>query len=227
MRKPTGRGAIVFKVTKTEGSESKTAASIDFLSDLERVPDDIKAKIKQDVGDFLVESILTAVSKAKSPVAGESWPALSKEYKAKKEDEGAAPKANMEEHGDMLNSLTFRETPNGIEIGFFDDQAWKADGHLKFSGKENHTPKRRFIPAEGQNFTADIQVEIDKIIADNLADAETFKRGDFSGVDTTSALYEVLRRAFGDMSVHEIRAAVTRSPYLTQLLDDLDLMELL
>ena len=127
-------------------------------------------QIQSDVGDFLVEQILLSVGKGKSPVSGESFKSLSKDYKDKKIKLGASPIPNLELTGEMLNSLTYRTTSDGIEIGFFDDQAWKADGHLKFSGEKNGTPKRRFLPDVGQSFKKDIDKEINKIIQERLSE---------------------------------------------------------
>lgn len=157
---------------------------------------------------------------------GESWPQLSKDYKERKLEEGGSGKPDMELDGDMLDSLTYRVTKDGIELGFFDSEAWKADGHLKFSGLENNTPQRRFLPGEGQEFRSEIQGEIDRIIADNLAEAAPITKADLSDVSTRSELYELLMPYFQNMTRAEIRAAVLRTS-LAELLDDLDLLELL
>lgn len=214
------------KVKKATGSPEKTTSQIDFLSGL-KVPESIKAKVKADVGDFLVESIVSSLSRAESPVAGESFPALSKEYKAKKKADGLPPKPNLEFEGDLQDALTYKNTPNGIEIGFFGDQAWKADGHLKFSGKENATPKRRFLPDEGQEFKPGIQREIEKIVADAIASEVEIDSSDFESVATRSDLYEALGEYFPDLSRAAAKGMVLRNPAFVAFLDDNGLLGLL
>jgi hypothetical protein len=160
----------MIKITESTGSEKRTTAKIDL--GLTGLPQSLKKKIQDDVGEFLVEQVLLSVGEAKSPVSGESFRALSKEYKQKKIDLGGTGAPNMELNGDMLDSLTYKKTGNGIELGFFDEQAWKADGHLKFSGEENNTPKRRFLPAQGQKFKSAIEIEIERIIQERVDEWE-------------------------------------------------------
>lgn len=191
------------------------------------LPEKIKAKIKRDVGDYLIESVLQTVHQSKSPVEGEDWPGLSKAYKAKKIAEGGVGKANMELEGDMLDSLDYKPTKDGIEIGFFDDQAWKADGHLKFSGKENNTPQRRFLPGEGESFIAPIQKEIESIVSEAIADNAPINKSDLESVATKSDLYDLLSEFFDGLTRAEIKATVLRSDTLTRLLDDAGLLDLL
>lgn len=213
------------KIVKAEGSDTETYSELDLTSDL-NVSDQIKAKIKRDVGDFLVEQVLLTTQSAKSPVQGEGWPKLSKEYREFKKDEGATPEANMELTGEMMDSLTYHVTEEGIKLGFFDSEAAKADGHNKLSGRENNAPKRRFLPDEGQKFKQEIESEIDKIIADNVADGAIDKK-DLSGVETKADLYSVLTKVFDGYSRAEIRATVLRSTDLVDMLDELDLLDLL
>lgn len=214
------------KVKKATGTPSRTTSTISLTTGL-NLPEAIKTKIKNDVGDFLVESVISSVGKSQSPVAGEDWPTLSIKYKKKKAEDGLPGKANMEYEGDMLDALEYRETKDGIELGFFGEEAWKADGHLKFSGKDNGVPQRRFLPAEDQEFVPKIQREVEKIIADAIADGTEFERDDFNAVNTKSELYDVLAEYFPDATKAEILNAVTRNPALVTLLDDLGLWELL
>lgn len=195
--------------------------------DLTAVPKAQQAQLKNDIGQFLVEQILLTVGSAKSPVIGEDWPQLSKDYKIKKKQEGLPAKANLEESGAMLNALDYKNTRNGIEIGIFGKEAWKADGHLKFSGEKNNIPQRRFIPAEGQSFKKEIESEIENMIADARVESEDFSKSDLKQIETKSELYTYLEDKFPDMSDSEIRFAVLRNPDLIKLLDDLDLLDLL
>jgi len=191
------------------------------------VPKSDQNDVKNQVGEFLVEQILKSVSQAKSPVVGESWPKLSKEYRKRKEAEGGSGVADMELTGELLNALDFKTNSDGVEIGFFGEQAWKADGHLKFSGKENNTPQRRFLPEEGQKFKADIQSEIEKIILDATASASDLSASDLKEIETKSELYNYLSDKFGIDSRSEIRMAVLRNPDLVDKLDNYDLLGLL
>lgn len=215
------------KVTKAEGSESETFSEID-LELPAGTPPEVRRRIERDVGDYLVEQVLNDVAGAHSPVAGESFPALSKSYAKEKKLEGGTGKPDMTLHGDMLDALDARGTGEGkIDVGFFGDQAWKADGHLKFSGADNGIPKRRFLPAEGQHFTSGIESEVEKIIADGLVEGGAIDPSSLEGVSSAEELYSVLRGLFPEMAKAEIRAAILRSSELTEMLDELDLMEFL
>lgn len=174
---------------------------------------------------FLVEQILASVAKEQSPVEGEDWPKLDKDYKKHKVAEGLPGKANLESSGELLDALTYKTTKTGVEVGFFNSQAWKADGHLKFSGAENNIPQRRFLPAEGQSFKRSIQDEVNKIIID--AKADTFKKSDLREIETKSELYSYLEETLGLESRSEIRMAVLRNEDLFNTLDDLGLVDLL
>ena len=213
------------KVTSAVGGEDKTASTIDLTSNL-KVSDDIKNKIKNDVGDYLIESILTAAAKAKSPVEDESFPGLSPAYKKHKIEEGLGGKANLSFEGDLLDALEYRTTKDGIEIGWFGDQAAKADGHANISG-ESRIPKRRLIPDEKQEFKPSIQKEIESIIADAIGDSVELDKGDFEDVDTKSELYTALEDYFPGLSKNEIRGAITRTPALIKFFEDNDLFDLL
>ncbi len=215
------------KVTQAIGSESETYSEID-LELPEGTPEKLKKRIKKDVGDYLVEQVLSTVAEAKSPVKGENFKPLSKDYKKKKLAEGGTGKPDMTEHGDMMDDCTFRVGNDDlIKLGFFSSEAWKADGHLKFSGAEGTAPKRRFLPGEGQAFKGSIEGEVEKIIADATVDIAAPPKSAFAGVQTTSELYQALRDLFPSLGRAEIRAAVLRSAILSELLDELDLLDML
>lgn len=212
------------KVTKTEATETETSATLDLFEG-RSLPAAVKARIRRDVGEYLVEQTLKTVSDAKSPVAGEKWPALSKEYKKQKVSEGGQPRADMELSGDMLQDLTWKEDPNGIRLGFLGtSEAPKADGHVKFSGKDNGVPKRRFIPGEGQEYVKSIQADVEQIILDAIAEEAPIKKSDLVDVSSKSDLYSVLRDVFGeDLTAAEIKATVLRAPDIFSLLEEMGL----
>lgn len=214
------------KVVKALGSPSRTTTTLDLVSEL-AVSSKTKKQIEQNVGEYLVEAVLSKVGKAQSPVAGESWEPLSKGYKKKKIEDGLPGKANMEFEGDMLDSLDFKSGKEGLEIGFFNKEAWKADGHLKFSGEKNNTPQRRFLPGEEQEFTSEIKKNVEKIIAETIAEESDFAPSDFKSVSNKSDLYAALSEKFEGLTRAEIKRAVLTTPSLVGILDDLDLLELL
>lgn len=195
--------------------------------DLTGIPQNKRPQVKQDIGELIVEKVLSSVAAAKSPVVGEDWPKLNKEYKAKKVSEGFSGKADLEESGDMLNALATKNTRgDNIKVGFFGSQALKADGHLKFSGKQNHTPQRRALPAVDQQFNEDIEQDIDKIIQD--AKSSNFDENQLKDITTKEQLYDYLGELFGDdESRHDLRLAALRSEEISQALADNDLMDLL
>lgn len=213
------------KVKQAVGSNSRTTSTLSLTEGL-KLPEAVKNRIKNDAGEFLVERILSAAAHQESPVEGEDWPSLSPLYKKKKLAEGLGGKANLEFEGDLLDALTFKETKDGIELGWFGKQAGKADGHANLSG-ESQIPTRRLIPAEGQEFVPSIQQELERIVADAVTDELDFKSDDFEGVETKTALYETLSDYFPDASRPEIRELITRTPKLASLLEDLDLLDLL
>jgi hypothetical protein len=129
------------------------------------IPKTDRDDAKKEVGNYLLEAILSTVSKGESPVRGGSWKKdLSASYKKVKSKYSNKLIANMELHGDLLDSLEFKETKSGVEIGIFQkDQVPKADGHNNFSGKSK-LPERRFIPFKNQKFKSDILEEVAAII---------------------------------------------------------------
>jgi len=130
---------------------------------LSDVPSSERAKVKKDVGNFVVEEILRSVSGASSPVSGGRYKAtLNKDYaKAMK---GGNTTANLELEGDMLDALEFKTTTDGIEVGIFkSSEVPKADGHNNFTGKSK-LPTRQFIPKDKQKFKRNIESGIKGIV---------------------------------------------------------------
>lgn len=131
---------------------------------------DAPDNVKEEIGEYLVEQILASTAESKSPVAGYGrFPALSKLYKEKKEESGRSGVPNLDYDGDMLSSLDYELTEDGIKIGVFGDQAPKADGHNNFSG-DSQLPMRRFLPDVGEEFRKDITAEIEAILNERKVD---------------------------------------------------------
>lgn len=213
------------KVRQTNSTAKKTTSEIDLFSDLVVQPTKAqKETISKEVGDFLVEQIWSNLGSAQSPVEGEDFPKLSKKYKAFKTENGGSGNADLLFRGDMQNAIDYKITDYGIELGVFGAQAPKADGHNKFSGKENGTPKRRFLPDENQDFNKDISKEVDNIIGDILIEAQISKE-DLKDVNTKDEFWDYMKGLMSGFSKKEIRGAITRSVVLTELLSELDLLD--
>jgi hypothetical protein len=101
-----------------------------------------------------------------------------------------------------------------------------ADGHNNLSGKSN-LPLRQFIPDVDQSYKKNIKVEVERIIADIIAEETSFRRSDFEDITTRAELYNKLAEIFGDMPKAELQLSVFRNETLTDLLKELDLLGLL
>lgn len=213
---------MTIKVKETIANDSETSAVFDL--GLSGVSAKAAKDIKRDVADFFVESILDAVAEGRSPVSGERFPALSKAYKKKKLEDGAPGIPNLDLKGDLLESLSYKITEEGFKLGFFGEQAPKADGHLKFSGKEGTAPKRRAIPAEGQKFKADIQSEAEAMIAEALSDSIEPAREDFEGLESSREFWSVAKDTWPGLSRSEIAITIQSNSRLRQFFDELDLL---
>jgi hypothetical protein len=134
----------------------------DFLPDLSDVPDQLKDEALNDIGEFLIDSILDYVSRSISPVNGGSFQAkLSREYA---EREGKS-RANLDLNGDMLDSLGFGVIGETIKIMITDkDQIPKAYNH----NVGDTLPQRQFIPDDDQTFKSDILRGVNRIIAEYI-----------------------------------------------------------
>lgn len=121
-----------------------------------------RSAAKKEAGLFVVDEILRSVSNGSSPVEGRgAFKKLNKLYA--KLEKGGDTNPNLELDGDMLDSLTFKETDAGIEVGIFQSsELGKADGHNNFSGKSK-LPTRRFIPKGKEKFDESIQSELSGI----------------------------------------------------------------
>lgn len=156
--------------------------------DLTGIPRSEIQSAKDAVGSFVVDAILTRVADGTSPVTGRKFKELSKNYADKMK--GGDRNPNLELFGDMLNSLGYKPTKEGIAVGIMsEDQRPKADGHNNLSGKSS-LPQRRFIPATDENFVPSIRSEIDKILDEFRASAEpeiVEREADDGGISVTLA----------------------------------------
>lgn len=214
------------KVVGKTTNDSETSVELDLFEG-RVLPLKVRKRVQEEVGNFLVEQTLISMNEKKSPVQGEGgFAPLSKDYKKKKLDEVGSGEANLEFDGVMKDELNFYPTKTGIEIGVYGERAGAADGHNNLSGKSK-LKTRRFLPDEGQTYKKPITQEVERIIADAIAEETTFKKSMFRGVETKGELYAVLKEIFGEMSRGELSLAVYRNEDLVDLLSELDLLGLL
>lgn len=207
-------------------SDTETSIDIDLFENKE-LPTRAKKRIQDEVGNFLIEQTLISMNQKQSPVKGEgSFKALSPDYKKFKLKEVGSKEANLEFDGEMKDSLDYEPTPFGISLGVYGDRAGAADGHNNLSGKSS-LPTRKFLPDEGQSYKSPIQKEVERIVADIVAEETKFKKSMFRDVSTKAELYEVLTTIFGKGSRAELKLSVFRNEELTDMLDDLNLLGLL
>jgi len=216
------------EVKKTTTTKSETSSTLDLTEELKGLPKDVKLEVLEEVGEYLIEQTLLQVRAENSPVQGEGKfsSLISKEYKSLKKAEVGNTRPNLELSGEMLDSLDYKISGNNIKIGVYGTAAPRADGHNNLSG-ESDLPKRRFLPDEGQSYKAPIKKEIDRIIADKIAENTVARKADFKGISSKGELYNVLKEIIGDMPRSELRLAALRSDRIMDILLDLDLELLL
>ena len=157
---------------------AKTVDKVTYTLNLAEKLKGIKdpSEVKKEIGNYLIEQILSDVGQAKSPVTGRDFKGLSTNYRKFKKNYSSSSIANLELHGDMLDSLKFEDVgKNKIEIGIFNKQeAQKADNHNKFSqaSLKTNVPKRQFIPKKGESFRPAIRKEIEEIIDKALSEEQ-------------------------------------------------------
>ena len=147
---------------------------LDSFIDTKKHSKEEKDKLKEEIGEYLVDKMLEDISLTKSPVDNSKFPRLSEDYKKFKEKSRRGGSANLEFMGDMLDALKHEPYTAGVEVGVFDfAEAQKADNHNKFSGKSKRTgvPKRQFVPKKKQTFRKEIMDGVAKIAKEVLDDA--------------------------------------------------------
>jgi hypothetical protein len=133
------------------------------LDELSGIPGELKRAVLDEVGEYLVTSVMDYVSESRTPVSGGKFKTkLSKDY-AEREGKDSA---NLDLTGSMLDSLTYRISGNSVEVGVFDsDEAPKAYNH----NVGDTLPQRQFIPMESQKFKSEIMAGIDEVIEEILS----------------------------------------------------------
>lgn len=214
------------KVKTTIANRNRLTSELDLFSD-EDIPEETKEEVRNEVGNFLREQILLSVADSATPISGGAFKSsLSKKYRAAKEADNLPGIANLELTGEMLDSLDFRSTNAGIELGVFGRAALRADGHNNFTG-ESRLPLRQFLPKVGQNFKRSIASEVDKIIRDKKAEGLNVSRRTFATVQDREQLWDLLRELLPGMSRVKIVETVTRSQEIFGLLNEFNLTRFL
>ena len=139
--------------------------------DLTNVPVNKISKVKQEVGNFLLNETIRYVDGGNSPVEGErKFALLDKEYA--KEEHGGNRISRLQLDGDMLEAFKVKDIGgNKLEIGINGKQAPKADGHNQISGEakswasKSGMPKRRFVPDKKQTYKKEIMGKVNSIIS--------------------------------------------------------------
>jgi hypothetical protein len=146
---------------------SKEEVSFDYeIPNYDKVPEDRRSELLNEIGEYLVDSILDYVGEAKSPVSGGKYKSeLNEKYAdAKKMGDRLA---NLDLNGDMLQALTFdpNEEDGVLSIGVFDDaQAIKLYNH----NQGDTLPRRQVIPEDDQYLKAEIIRGVKRIIQEYI-----------------------------------------------------------
>jgi hypothetical protein len=133
--------------------------------------------ILKEVGDFLINEVISYTESGVSPVEGfGKFPKLNKQYADTMK--AGDTTSNLDLNGDMLASLTFEIVNGKIKIGIFDeDQAKKAFNH----NTGDTLPKRPFIPTSDESFDPDIMSGVDDLVSGFINDLDYNPKNDLTG----------------------------------------------
>lgn len=137
---------------------------------LEKVPKSKRDELLDEIGEYLLDSVLDYVGEAKSPVAGGRYKSTLSEAYADSQKMGDTT-ANLDLTGGMLNSLQIITDPSSgtVTIGIFDtDETPKAYNHQV----GDTIPQRQFLPNEGENFKAEILRGVGRILSEYIEDED-------------------------------------------------------
>ena len=151
---------------------------------LKDVPADRRADVKEEVGEYILSKIKKSLRNTSSPVSGEKWSPLSKDYKKEKRGKGGGTAANLRLTGSMLKNLVYKPGTKGdLKIGVETSTDRSGRSNVKKALGHNHfergatSPRRRFLPGAGQKFKKEIEAGIKDIV-------QTSQELDLSQVDT-------------------------------------------
>lgn len=213
------------ETTKTTVSKSKTASTLNLSEDIRGLDRSQKDELLSQIGELLVEQILSSVADSKSPVNGNSFAPLSKDYATIKKAETGSSKPNLDLTGSMLQSLDFNVSGNNIEIGVFGEDAGKADGHNNFSGSSK-LPTRQFLPDTGEEFDKSIMSLISDTVDQYKADNLQLDPKELETIESKAELYNYLSDVLGDLTMSELKDLVLSSE-MAVTLEEFNLLDLL
>jgi hypothetical protein len=142
------------------------------IDDLElNIPKANQREALEAAAEFLKEQMLDYIGEGKSPVDGGEWVRkLSPGYKAVKGEESSVNFANLELHGDFLDSLNVTVKGKSLVLDVGKDQYGKAEGHLTGqygSGNMSKGPTpREFMPQGKGEFKSKILADLKKLLED-------------------------------------------------------------
>lgn len=213
------------EVKEAKATQNKISSTISLKSEIQGLNKAKTSELLDQIGELLVEQVLSSVADSTSPITGRSFKGLSEEYKALKKAETGSSEANLDLTGEMLSSLDYKVKGNTIEIGVFGEDAGKADGHNNFSGKSK-LPTRQFLPKEGQLFTSSINKLLQETIDSFKADNMSLDESKLQYINNKKDLYDYLQSEFDGMSRGKIKDLILQSE-LSVSLDKFNLLELL
>lgn len=215
------------KVKSVKADDTETSVTIDIFENI-KVNESLKKKVAKEVGEYLVEQTLLAASQRRSPVEGGQWKkSLSPAYAKLKQKEVGNKLANLELSGQTLDSLDYKIEDGNIVLGVFGDRAPVLDGHNNLSGK-SLLPERKLLPKKGEFYKSSISKEMEKIIADVIAENTSISSRKVSKISSTDELYDYLQSlAKVKMSRSELRLFALRNAEVVSLLEDNNILELL
>lgn len=125
------------------------------------VPKKNRADALEAAANFVKEKMLENTGAGKTSVAGGRWvKSLTPAYKKRKAEDSSVDFANLELHGDMLDSFEVDLSPkskNKLRIEVGSDQWDKAEGHLTgVYGKSSRERPRQFMPQGDEELSRDI-----------------------------------------------------------------------
>lgn len=136
-----------------------------------------KREIKQAVGSFLVNAVIDDMNNSTSSVTGRRFKSLDKDYVDLKKSKGGSGSPDLELFGDLKDSITFKQTDKGVEIGVFGGvNALKAETH-NWGTQDDIVPRRPFIPKKGDSgldqFRPQIRKEVVDLIKEIIGESDT------------------------------------------------------
>lgn len=176
--------------------------------DMKDIPERRRRDAKKAVLNIIENETTRALSRGRSPVKGEVFPKLNKEYADQFKLGDTTP--NLQLEGDLLQAIEYNVlSGDDISWGYSDGstEADKADGHNQFSPASkkaiwaNGNPKldkRRYIPESNQDLKPSItklmNLELDKfrkinIPTERALDIETVGDEEITSIDIGGSIF--------------------------------------